>query len=83
MVDFRVVGAAVDALCEKLINKLPECTRYTKQQLNFWRDLSWSLTVGHARDWPAFHNLSPEVHEGIRAFVEKRAVDYDAAGRRP
>jgi len=70
------LDAAVDEMCEKLINKLPECTRYTKQQLNFWRDVSWSLTVGHARDWLALHNLSPEVHEGIKAFVEKRAVDY-------
>ncbi len=67
---------AVDAMCEKLIDKLPECTRYTKQQLNFWRDLSWHLTIGHARDWLALHNLSPEVHEGITAFVEKRPVDY-------
>ena len=71
------LDAAVDAMCEKLINKLPECTRYTKQQLNFWRDLSWSLTVGHARDWLAIHNLSPETREGINAFVEKRGVDYD------
>ncbi len=70
------LDAAVDAMCEKLVNKLPECTRYTKQQLNFWRDLSWSLTVGHAREWLALHNLSPEVHEGINAFVEKRPVDY-------
>lgn len=70
------LDAAVDAMCEKLINKLPECTRYTKQQLNFWRDLSWSLTVGHARDWLAIHNLSPETREGINAFVEKRGVDY-------
>jgi len=70
------LDSAVDAMCEKLVNKLPECTRYTKQQLNFWRDLSWSLTVGHARDWLALHNLSPEVHEGIKAFVEKRPVDY-------
>lgn len=70
------LDAAVDAMCQKLVNKLPECTRYTKQQLNFWRDLSWSLTVGHARDWLAIHNLSPEVHEGIKAFVEKRPVDY-------
>jgi hypothetical protein len=63
-------------MCEKLVNKLPECTHYTKQQLNFWRDFSWSLTIGHARDWLALHNLSPEVHEGIKVFVEKRAVDY-------
>jgi enoyl-CoA hydratase/carnithine racemase len=77
------LDAAVDAMCEKLVNKLPECTRYTKQQLNFWRDLSWSLTVGHARDWLALHNLSPEVHEGIKAFVEKRAVDYSAHRGKP
>ena len=70
------LDSAVDALCEKLINKLPECTRYTKQQLNFWRDFSWHQTIGHARDWLAIHNLAPEVHEGINAFVEKRPVDY-------
>ncbi len=71
------LDAAVDAMCEKLINKLPECTRYTKQQLNFWRDLSWSMTIGHARDWLAIHNLAPEVREGIQAFVEKRPLDYE------
>lgn len=70
------LDAAVDAMCEKLIDKLPECTRYTKQQLNFWRDLSWHATVGHARDWLAIHNRSPETREGIRAFVEKRPIDY-------
>ena len=67
----------VDELCDKLIDKLPECTRYTKQQINFWRDLSWHATIGHARDWLSLHNLSPETHEGIEAFVEKRPVDYD------
>ncbi len=71
------LDAAVDAMCKKLIDKLPECTRYTKQQLNFWRDLSWSLTIGHARDWLALHNLAPEVKEGISAFVDKRPVNYE------
>ncbi len=69
---------AVDRLVEKLKLKLPECLRYTKQQLNFWRDLPWHLTVNHARDWLALHNLSPETKEGIAAFVEKRPVDYGA-----
>lgn len=73
---------AVDVMCEKLVNKLPECIRYAKQQLNFWRDFSWHLTVGHARDWLSIHNLAPEVHEGIQAFVEKRPVDYEKI-RRP
>lgn len=68
---------AVDDMAAKLIDKLPECLRYTKQQLNYWRDLSWHQTIGHARDWLSIHNLSPEVAEGMQAFVEKRAVDYE------
>ncbi|MFO0839017.1 MAG: enoyl-CoA hydratase/isomerase family protein [Phycisphaerae bacterium] len=70
------LDAAVDAMVNKLANKLPGCIRYTKQQLNFWRDLSWHLTVGHARDWLALNNLTYETQEGIAAFNEKRAVDY-------
>lgn len=75
------LDAAVSAMCDKLIDKLPECIRYTKQQVNFWRDLSWHMTIGHARDWLAIHNLAPEVKEGIQAFSEKRAVDYDSVRR--
>ena len=59
-------------LAANLADKLPECMRYTKQQLNFWRDFSWSMTIGHARDWLAIHNLSPETKEAIDGFVEKR-----------
>jgi enoyl-CoA hydratase/carnithine racemase len=72
----RDLDRAVDEMVEKLINKLPECTRYTKQQLNFWRDLSWGLTIGHARDWLTIHTGSEEVREGIQAFVRKRPLDY-------
>ncbi len=72
------LDAAVDTICEKLIDKLPECMRYTKQHLNYWRETSWHQTIGHAREWLAIHNLAPEVHEGISAFAEKRPVDYAA-----
>ncbi len=72
------LDAAVDTMAAKLANKLPGCIRYTKQQLNFWRDLSWHLTVQHARDWLAINNLTHETREGIAAFNEKRAVDYAA-----
>lgn len=71
------LDAAVDEMCAKLADKLPESMRYTKQQLNFWRDLSWAMTIGHARDWLAMHNLSPETREAIAAFLEKRSVDHD------
>jgi enoyl-CoA hydratase/carnithine racemase len=76
------LDAAVDSLVEKLVRKLPEKTRYTKQQLNFWRDLSWHLTIGHGRDWLATHNTSPETWEGVRSFVEKREPDYAEIRRR-
>ncbi len=67
---------AVDEMCDKLIDKLPECMRYTKQQLNYWREVSWHQTIGHAREWLSIHNRSPEVHEGTQAFVDKRPIDY-------
>ncbi|MDH3251585.1 MAG: enoyl-CoA hydratase/isomerase family protein [Ignavibacteria bacterium] len=69
---------AVETMAEKLVNKLPECTRYTKQQLNFWRDFSWSMTIGHLRDWLTVHTSALEIQEGIRAFDEKREIDYKA-----
>lgn len=67
---------AVQRMAQKLVKKLPECTRYTKQQLNFWRDFSWSMTIGHVRDWLTVHTTAPEIIEGITAFNEKRPIDY-------
>jgi enoyl-CoA hydratase/carnithine racemase len=72
------LDAKVDEIVEKLKAKFPEKTRYTKQQLNFWRDFSWHSTIGHGRDWLAVHNTSPETWEGVRAFEEKRKPDYEA-----
>jgi enoyl-CoA hydratase/carnithine racemase len=76
------LDAKVDEVVGKLLAKLPEKMRYTKQQLNFWRDLSWHLTIGHGRDWLAIHNTSPETWEGVRAFSEKRQPDYAEIRRR-
>lgn len=70
------LDAAVEALVQKLIDKFPECTRYTKQQVNFWKDLAWHQTIGHARDWLSIHYSSYEPWEGMRAFVEKRPAGY-------
>ena len=70
------LDAAVAAMCAKLYRKLPEATRYTKQQLNAWRDFIWSMTIGHARDWLAIHNLAPETHLAERAFTAKQPPPY-------
>ena len=66
------LDARVDELVEKLASKLPQTVRYTKQQLNWWRDVSWHETVGHARDWLALSMLGDEARDAIQAFLEKR-----------
>jgi enoyl-CoA hydratase/carnithine racemase len=66
------LDAVVDEYVEKLAAKLPETTRYAKQQLNFWRDLSWNATIGHARDWLALSMLNEEAQGAIRDFLASR-----------
>jgi enoyl-CoA hydratase/carnithine racemase len=69
------LDARVDDVVEKLATKLPQTTRYAKQQLNFWRDLSWHQTVNHARDWLALSMLGDEAQEAVRAFTERSGKD--------
>jgi enoyl-CoA hydratase/carnithine racemase len=66
------LDAAVDYYVERLAVKLAQTTRYTKQQLNWWRDLSWHDTVGHARDWLALSMLSDETKGAIDDFLNRR-----------
>ena len=66
------LDTAVDEYVEKLARKLPHATRYAKQQLNWWRDLAWHETVGHARDWLALSMLNDETKEAIERFLQKR-----------
>ena len=75
-IDLSRVDAFVDDLVAKLLASFPECTRYTKQQLNFWKDLAWHSTVRHAQDWLSLHYACWEPVEGMRAFVEKRPSRY-------
>ncbi len=78
VVPAAALDAAVDAMVAKLMDRLPNIMRYAKQQTNFWRDFSWNMTVGHARDWLSVNADSAEVREGLAAFHEKRQVNYDA-----
>ena len=66
------LDANVADLAAKLARKLPEAMRYTKTQLNWWRDLVWSQTIEHARDWLAVHSTADETREAVAAFHEKR-----------
>ncbi|MEM7828400.1 MAG: enoyl-CoA hydratase/isomerase family protein [Candidatus Aenigmatarchaeota archaeon] len=81
-IDLSLLDEEVMKWCEKFREKFPECTRYTRQQLNFWKDLVWHLTIGHARDWLSVHFSSWEPWEGMTAFVEKRKADYEGMRRR-
>jgi enoyl-CoA hydratase/carnithine racemase len=66
----------VDDLAAALLESFPECTRYTKEQVNFLKNFVWHSTVGHAREWLALHYACAEPLEGMNAFVEKRKVRY-------
>lgn len=75
-IDLTRLDEAVDALAQDLVDKFPECLRYTKEQVNFWKNLAWHQTIGHARDWLSIHYTSWEPLEGMTAFVEKRPPRY-------
>jgi enoyl-CoA hydratase/carnithine racemase len=72
------LDAEVDRLVESLAAKLPQTVRYTKQQLNFWRDLSWHETVNHARDWLALSMATDEPREAVEKFLAR--VEGEWAG---
>ena len=80
LVNWVVPAAELDArvaeVVEKLAAKLPQTTRYAKHQLNWWRDISWHETVGHARDWLALSMLGDEAQGAVKAFVD-RPTDPD------
>lgn len=75
-IDLSRLDEFIDDLARRLLESFPECTRYTKQQLNFFKDLSWHSTVRHAQDWLALHYACWEPLEGMQAFVEKRPPRY-------
>ncbi len=75
-IDLSRMDEVIAELTDQIVNKFSECTRYTKAQVNFWKDTAWHATIGHARDWLAIHYTSLEPHEGMTAFVEKRKADY-------
>ena len=81
-IDLTELDAAVDRLAQRLLGMFPECLRYTKQQVNFWKELSWNSTVGHGREWLSLHFANQEPHEGMTAFVEKRRPDVAGIRRR-
>ncbi len=74
--DFSRLDEVVAGMSDQIVHKFAECTRYTKAQVNYWKDAAWHATTGHARDWLAIHYTSLEPYEGMTAFVEKRKADY-------
>lgn len=76
------LDAEVQALAEKCLNTFPECTRYTKQQVNYWKESAWFSTIGHARDWLSTHFTTLEPYEGMQAFVEKRKINFQELRQR-
>ncbi|MDP2480125.1 MAG: enoyl-CoA hydratase-related protein [Candidatus Palauibacterales bacterium] len=72
----EALDRAVDEVVDKLLDKFAECTRFTKLQVNVWKEMAWNQTIGAAGDWLSVHYTGFEPWEGMRAFVEKRAPRY-------
>ncbi|MGI8533430.1 MAG: hypothetical protein ACR2LP_00935, partial [Candidatus Limnocylindrales bacterium] len=70
-----------DDYCTALTDKMPEIVRATKVELDFWKDMAWSMTIRMAREWLTIHAASAEVVEGLASFDDKRPVDYEALRR--
>lgn len=81
-IDLTKLDEEVADLAKELLGTFPECLRYTKQQTNFWKDFSWSMTVRHAQDWLTLHYTDYEPFEGMTAFAQKRPVDFAAVRAR-
>ncbi len=65
----------VDAWCQEILDKSPQCLRIAKLALNFESDLLFPAYT-HAMEMLAMTYGNPENMEGIRAFLEKRKPDY-------
>ncbi|MBI2816907.1 MAG: enoyl-CoA hydratase/isomerase family protein [Acidobacteria bacterium] len=81
-ISLELLDRAVAELADALLESLPECTRYTKEQINFLKEFVWNSTVGHAREWLALHYTNLEPWEGMTAFAEKRKANYKAVRER-
>ncbi len=75
-IDLTKLDELTADVTRRLLASFPECTRYTKQQTNFWKDLAWHSTARHAQDWLSLHYTCWEPVEGMQAFVEKRPARY-------
>ncbi len=81
-VDLSELDTAVDRLSGRLLEMFPECLRYTKAQANFWKELAWNQTVGHAQEWLTLHFATAEPYEGMHSFVDKRPPRISEMRRR-
>jgi 1,4-dihydroxy-2-naphthoyl-CoA synthase len=82
VVPYNQLDGAVDALCNKLIDRFPRSTRYTRQQLSFWKDMAWDATIRQAREYLSLHLAGVEAAEGMKALAERVEMDYRAFRRR-
>ena len=65
-------------LAAQLLTQFPECQRYTKQQVNFWKELAWHQTIGHARGLSVKGTWGPNLDPAFDA--EKLVRTARAAG---
>jgi enoyl-CoA hydratase/carnithine racemase/predicted RNase H-like HicB family nuclease len=76
VVPYKQLDKTIASLCNKLIDRFPESTRNTREQLSFWKDLPWNALASETHAAITVQFAGQEASEGMRALVEKREVDY-------
>lgn len=78
VVPYKQLDTTCDALCQKLIDRFPESSRFARDQLSYLKDLAWDSIIKEASNRLAAQFAGEEASEGLRALAEKRELDYRA-----
>ena len=76
VVPYKQLDKVIYALCQKLVDRFPESTRITRDQIGVWKDMAWESITKQARHDLSAYFAGEEAKEGLRALAEKREVNY-------
>lgn len=75
VVPYAELDKTVDDLCQVLLSKGRSSLRFTKTQTNVWHALV-SQTYDEGADYWALQSTLPEMHEGVKAFLNRRPPPF-------
>ncbi len=78
VVSYAALDSRIREFIDEMLNLSPTSLHYFKVHVNWWRDIVWSATWEHAKEFFSLNLGSVEPVEGLAAFLEKRDRRYRA-----